>query len=78
MLDKQIIFTKSPIGKIREDISIDTQTASQGQTEFTATFKIRNVYKNNMIVTSGISGLNTTTITFAIGLNQGDEIYITN
>lgn len=78
MPEKQIIFTKSPLGKVSVDVQSDTQYANEGQTEFVATFKIKYVFKNKMIVTSGLSGLNTETITFDVGLNAGDEVYITN
>lgn len=80
-MNKQIIFTKSPIGRQSPyEMQYKIETATEGQTEFTATFTIYRVFKNNVLVNPvGVyTGHGTTAITFIDGLSAGDQIYMSN
>mgnify|MGYP000910545599 CR=1 FL=1 len=55
-----------------------TQIATEGQTIFTATFPINQVFKNNVIVdVSAYTGQGTNQITFTSGLSASDYVYLT-
>ncbi|MCP3941040.1 MAG: hypothetical protein GY710_06110 [Desulfobacteraceae bacterium] len=54
-----------------------TQTATEGQTVFSAGFDINEVFVENVLRTSGYSGGGTGTITFDAGLPEGYEVYLT-
>ncbi len=57
----------------------DTQEAIQNQTVFTTDFNINNVYVDNVIRTPDeYSGQGTSTITFNIGLDAGQQVYMTS
>jgi len=79
------LFRRQNVGKPVAIIQIDqgeqfqyqSETATAGQTTFTASFPINMVFKNSVLVTTGYTGRGTNQIIFTAGLLLGDEVYLT-
>lgn len=73
----KILFSNS-IGGVDTSFDSDIQTATPGQTIFNASFNINQVFVDSILVTTGYTGQGTKTITFLVGLSDGQEVYLTS
>lgn len=64
-------------GNKGEPFNDSLQIATPGQTIFNAEFSIQRVFVDSIPFTTGYSGQGTRTITFVVGRNDGQEIYLT-
>ena len=69
-----IVGKGSTRGEAFED---SLQVAAEGQTVFNAGFNIQRVFVDSILITTGYTGQGTDTITFAVGLNEGQEVCLT-
>lgn len=60
----------------RPSFETDAQTATPGQTVFNASFDINEVFVDSVLRTTGYTGQGTQTITFTVGLTDGQEVYL--